>query len=313
MAPRPPAIRPTTPARLMASPTRSDSPWRTAGSVKTSRISSSPDCNGVRSTLASPEAISIFRPRALASISWKNWFTLTRLSISSCGGAIPKSFDNWINCFNFSLLFSNNGSIFDKSLPRLSRILVLPAWLGIFCNASLIAISCLSGDCSESFLAERPRVSSAWAASPDLFKTASPTLSLMSLKISAMLSPVKPACSAAYCHDNKSCVDIFKDLAQRSASVTCWAVFLTMDNPAAPIPTAAVAAAAPTAMIAELTSLASFFTWSLHFWEALSALPMPWTNPPTLAIRSIVNVPSDLPAIAFSPGNKKPRRSEVHH
>lgn len=32
-----------------------------------------------------------------------------------------------------------------------------------------------------------------------------------------------------------------------------------MDNPAAPIPTAAVAAAAPTAMIAELTSLASFF------------------------------------------------------
>ena len=67
--------------------------------------------------------------------------------------------------------------------------------------------------------------------------------------------------------------------------------------PAVLAATAAPAATMPIDEIAELAALTLSSTCLRHLVEERSALSIPATNPPTLAMRSIVRVPRDLPAI----------------
>ncbi len=214
-----------------------------------------------------------------------------------------------MNDFNFSLLLSKSGSSFDKSLPRLSRIVIFPALVETLLKASPIAKSCLSGVVLDNLSADKPNAFNASTASPDLLSTASPILSPISLKISAIWSPDTPAFSAANCQARSSWVDTRRDLAQRSVSVIWSEVDFSKAMPAALAATAAPAAATPTDEIAEPAALASLSICLRHFPDERSAFSIPATKPPTLAIRSIVRVPRDLLAI-FSP--KKTPLSGAH-
>ncbi|MCY1444594.1 hypothetical protein D9M71_610740 [compost metagenome] len=162
-----------------------------------------------------------------------------------------------------------------------------------------MANSCLSGDKAAKLSAESPSFLSPSIASPPPVMTASPILSPMSLKILAILSPLRPARSAAYCHCCRTPVPMPKDFAQRSVSVVAAAVFFSITSEAVPTPRVAVTTVARAPPIFLPASSARACISFMRFSVTRPALSMPCSKPPMRAIKSSVRVPSERVAMDY--------------